>query len=131
MRAAVVQLHDELSVSPFFLPFTQPEFVGGFLKVRARKFCGGCVELGFLFGQLLSAKLRALSTTSNQSRSNPYLRTSPAHILGGLFRERWLMEEAGITQLLLKWSEGDETSLNQLTPLVYEELRRLARSYLR
>jgi RNA polymerase sigma factor (TIGR02999 family) len=37
----------------------------------------------------------------------------------------------GITQLLLKWSEGDEAALDQLTPLVYEELRRLARSYLR
>ena len=37
----------------------------------------------------------------------------------------------GITQLLLKWSEGDETALDQLTPLVYNELRQLARSYLR
>jgi RNA polymerase sigma factor (TIGR02999 family) len=37
----------------------------------------------------------------------------------------------GITQLLVKWSEGDETALHQLTPLVYDELRRLARSYLR
>src|SRR5215470_2046299 len=36
-----------------------------------------------------------------------------------------------ITQLLLKWSEGDETALHQLTPLVYDELRRLARGYLR
>jgi RNA polymerase sigma factor (TIGR02999 family) len=36
-----------------------------------------------------------------------------------------------ITQLLLKWSEGDETALHHLTPLVYDELRRLARSYLR
>ncbi|HKQ79648.1 MAG TPA: sigma-70 family RNA polymerase sigma factor [Blastocatellia bacterium] len=36
-----------------------------------------------------------------------------------------------ITQLLIKWSEGDETALHQLTPLVYDELRRLARSYLR
>ncbi len=41
------------------------------------------------------------------------------------------MEDLRITQLLLKWSEGDEASLNQLTPLVYDELRRLARSYLR
>ena len=36
-----------------------------------------------------------------------------------------------ITQLLVKWSEGDETALHQLTPLVYDELRRLARSYIR
>jgi len=36
-----------------------------------------------------------------------------------------------ITQLLLKWSEGDQTALDQLMPLVYDELRQLARSYLR
>jgi RNA polymerase sigma factor (TIGR02999 family) len=31
----------------------------------------------------------------------------------------------------MKWGEGDETALNQLMPLVYDELRSLARSYLR
>ncbi len=36
-----------------------------------------------------------------------------------------------ITQLLLKWSEGDQSALNQLMPMVYDELRQLARSYLR
>lgn len=36
-----------------------------------------------------------------------------------------------ITQLLLKWSEGDQSALDQLMPLVYNELRQLARSYLR
>jgi RNA polymerase sigma factor (TIGR02999 family) len=36
-----------------------------------------------------------------------------------------------ITQLLLKWSDGDKTALDQLMPLVYDELRQLARSYLR
>ncbi len=37
----------------------------------------------------------------------------------------------GITQLLVKWSNGDQAALDQLMPLVYDELRRLARSYLR
>jgi RNA polymerase sigma factor (TIGR02999 family) len=36
-----------------------------------------------------------------------------------------------VTQLLMKWSEGDETALEQLMPLVYGELRRLASNYLR
>jgi RNA polymerase sigma factor (TIGR02999 family) len=36
-----------------------------------------------------------------------------------------------ITQLLVEWSEGDRAALDQLMPLVYDELRRLARSYLR
>jgi RNA polymerase sigma factor (TIGR02999 family) len=37
----------------------------------------------------------------------------------------------GITQLLEKWGQGDENALDQLMPLVYPELRRLAGSYLR
>ena len=37
----------------------------------------------------------------------------------------------GITQLLLAWSEGDQTALEKLIPLVHAELRRLARSYMR
>jgi len=41
------------------------------------------------------------------------------------------MAGMGITNLLLKWGEGDQASLEELTPLVYDELRRLARSYLR
>jgi len=36
-----------------------------------------------------------------------------------------------ITQLLKKWSEGDDKALDQLMPLVYDELHRLAEAYLR
>ena len=36
-----------------------------------------------------------------------------------------------ITQLLGRWSEGDEKALDQLMPLVYAELHRLAGAYLR
>jgi len=35
------------------------------------------------------------------------------------------------TELLTRWSQGDESALAQLTPLVYDELRQLARQYLR
>lgn len=37
----------------------------------------------------------------------------------------------GITQLLKKWSTGDEKALDQLMPLVYDELHRIAEAYLR
>jgi RNA polymerase sigma-70 factor, ECF subfamily len=37
----------------------------------------------------------------------------------------------GITQLLEMWSSGDEKALDQLMPLVYDELHRLAVAYLR
>ena len=36
-----------------------------------------------------------------------------------------------ITQLLVDWSNGDQTALGKLMPLVYDELRRLARHYMR
>jgi RNA polymerase sigma factor (TIGR02999 family) len=36
-----------------------------------------------------------------------------------------------ITQLLLAWSEGDSEALDRLAPLVYDELHRLAKSYMR
>lgn len=36
-----------------------------------------------------------------------------------------------ITELLLAWGEGDEAALEQLIPLVYQELHRLARHYMR
>lgn len=36
-----------------------------------------------------------------------------------------------ITQLLIEWREGDETALDELMPLVYEELRRMAHRYMR
>ena len=36
-----------------------------------------------------------------------------------------------ISQLLRAWSDGDRRALDQLTPIVYEELRRLARRYMR
>ena len=32
-----------------------------------------------------------------------------------------------VTGLLLKWGDGDEAALNQLIPLVHDELRRMAR----
>ena len=38
---------------------------------------------------------------------------------------------AEITVLLKAWGRGDHTALERLTPLVYEELRRLARRYMR
>ena len=40
-------------------------------------------------------------------------------------------EQGEVTRLLVQWSEGDKAALEQLTPLVYDELKRLARSYMR
>jgi RNA polymerase sigma factor (TIGR02999 family) len=36
-----------------------------------------------------------------------------------------------VTQWLLKWRGGDESALNELSELVYEDLHRLAQNYLR
>lgn len=42
-----------------------------------------------------------------------------------------LMEAASVTQLLVRWSEGDQAALEELAPRVHCELYRLARTYLR
>ncbi|MEA2204122.1 MAG: hypothetical protein QOE77_898 [Blastocatellia bacterium] len=36
-----------------------------------------------------------------------------------------------ITQLLAEWSDGNQTALDKLYPLVYDELHRMARRYMR
>src|SRR5687767_8806569 len=35
-----------------------------------------------------------------------------------------------ITQLLEKWSDGDNTALEELTPVIYAELHRMAKRYI-
>lgn len=40
-------------------------------------------------------------------------------------------EPGEVTRLLLKWRSGDEDALEQLIPLVHDELRRMARQFLR
>jgi RNA polymerase sigma factor (TIGR02999 family) len=35
-----------------------------------------------------------------------------------------------LTQLLVEWGDGDQTALNKLIPLVYDELRRMAHHYM-
>jgi len=35
-----------------------------------------------------------------------------------------------VTQLLIKWSDGDKAALDQLIPLVHTELRRIAKRYM-
>lgn len=37
---------------------------------------------------------------------------------------------ASITQLLLRWRDGDPTALDELTPLVYQEMHQFARYYM-
>ena len=40
-------------------------------------------------------------------------------------------DASGITALIRAWGDGDQTALDRLTPLVYDELRRAARRYIR
>jgi RNA polymerase sigma-70 factor (ECF subfamily) len=40
-------------------------------------------------------------------------------------------ETGEVSSLLLAWSDGDQTALQRLTPIVYSELHRLARHYMR
>ncbi len=40
-------------------------------------------------------------------------------------------ENQDVTGLLKKWSGGDAAALEELTPLIYAELHRIAKSYMR
>jgi RNA polymerase sigma factor (TIGR02999 family) len=42
-----------------------------------------------------------------------------------------MLSRNDVTQLLVNWGNGDKAALDQLTPILYDELRRLADSYLR
>jgi RNA polymerase sigma-70 factor (ECF subfamily) len=42
-----------------------------------------------------------------------------------------VLSSAQVTQLLHSWSEGNQAALEKLTPLIYAELHRLARGYMR
>ena len=42
-----------------------------------------------------------------------------------------ISDPAGVTRLLLDWRDGDQEALGKLTPIVYQELRRLAHNYMR
>ena len=42
-----------------------------------------------------------------------------------------MSETRDVTELLVDWGNGDEDALEKLTPLVYDELHRLAAGYLR
>jgi RNA polymerase sigma factor (TIGR02999 family) len=43
---------------------------------------------------------------------------------------RALSSAPDVTQLLVNWTNGDKSALDQMTPVLYEELRRLARHFL-
>lgn len=42
-----------------------------------------------------------------------------------------MSDQADITQLLIEWNGGSEAALERLMPLIYDELRRIARRHLR
>src|SRR6202050_3780573 len=83
-----------------------------------------------------------IPSTSNRRRIRRELLTPRAEILGepgGAIIQPVAMqmapqpgepEASDVSTLLRAWSDGDQSALNGLTPVVYEELRRLAHRYM-
>ena len=46
-------------------------------------------------------------------------------------KEAQAPDNGEVSGLLRAWSDGDRDALDRLTPIVYDELRRLARRYMR
>src|SRR5215203_4366455 len=65
---------------------------------------------------------RVSGKAAEELQSRRRQRTRPVASLG---------KSAEITGLLKAWGRGDSAALDRLTPLVYEQLRRMARSYMR
>src|SRR5262249_40884985 len=53
-----------------------------------------------------------------------------AHIIRRKKDEMTAPSTQPVTQLLLAWRQGDQAALERLVPMVYQELRRLARRYM-
>ena len=73
------------------------------------------------------------SVTSDHSRQVSELQFLFAIIDAHLFGEDSLPMEEGsnqVTRLLQLWSGGDQFALEQLTPIVFQELHRLAHRYM-
>jgi RNA polymerase sigma factor (TIGR02999 family) len=49
----------------------------------------------------------------------------------GISRRRIAVNSPDVTQLLLAWNNGDRGALDHLMPIVYDELRQLARQHMR
>ncbi len=73
----------------------------------------------------------------NIARPNPFgyvvLNTSgdPGRPERRAFLEKWIVKTNPITLLLREWQDGNGEALDRLVPLVYDELRRLARREIR
>jgi RNA polymerase sigma factor (TIGR02999 family) len=64
----------------------------------------------------------------SRENATEWLRSFPAKIkdtLGDV-----LLAPRDLTQLLVNWRKGDKAALDEMTPVLYEELRRLARYFL-
>ncbi len=72
-----------------------------------------------------SQRTDGCSETAEEIVESPVYKQSP-----GKAGTDAMSETRAVTQLLGEWRSGDSAALERLTPLVYDELRRLARRYL-
>jgi RNA polymerase sigma-70 factor, ECF subfamily len=105
----------------------------------------GLCSLSFLIGKQLVIypnPLDKFSFTSNARicAENPHRRPQFRLCVARRVRfsksksKEWLVQmpaPTGVTQLLVNWSNGDKAALDEMLPLVYQELRRIAVNRLR
>ena len=65
------------------------------------------------------------------ARDHPGRKNSRGSILKVPSRDPGASAQPDVSTLLLAWRDGDQKALDQLTPIVYSELRILARRYMR
>jgi RNA polymerase sigma-70 factor (ECF subfamily) len=79
-------------------------------------------------------KLTLACTGEIEMRNRSHLEKNPSLASGGPIADNGnflVSTDHQVTRLLFAWTNGEEGALTRLMPLLYEELRRMAESYLR
>jgi RNA polymerase sigma-70 factor, ECF subfamily len=73
---------------------------------------------------------KVAASSSLLCQSSPYLKVLESE-QGMNAAELMTSSSQDLSRLLIDWQEGDRAALDKLTPLVYDELRRIAHKYVR
>src|SRR4051794_13018712 len=88
----------------------------------AKCFIGRLVELDFCFMDIASTSEGAEGATKALIRGRQFLPTAPRY-------NSETKVDDDVSKLLRAWTSGDRNALEDLIPIVYAELRRLAHHY--
>ena len=102
------------------------------IPLDSHEHCGSCKPSPKITQTPHSGSKQLHSTAFLDRRSPALLTSGPVvqSIADGRYKRACKMAVADVSHLLRAWSDGDQLALDELTPIVYAELRRLAHRYM-